>query len=133
MEELDLCMQKQNINYTSVRESIYKIFLEKRHIALSANEIVKILNQKYPKKVSLNTVYRHLRVFLECNLILSVHDNVKTTYYFLSSKNSVFQICTQCFEVQQTNIKVCYEFQDADFLTLHKKCEKCLLNLNKGS
>ncbi len=133
MEDLYLCMQKQNINYTSVRESIYKLFLEKKHVALSATEIVNILNQKYPKKISINTVYRHLRVFLECKLILSVHDNVKTTYYFLSTKNSVFQICTQCSQVQKTDREVCHEFQDADFITVHKKCKKCLLNLNKGS
>ena len=60
MKKLLECMKNKRVNYSQTRELIYKL-LENSSECLSVQEIVELANKDYPKRIPINTVYRHLR------------------------------------------------------------------------
>jgi len=71
MYKLEKCIKNKRVNYSQTRELIYKI-LENSSECLSVQEIVDLVNEEYPKRILINTVYRHLRFFIECELVFSI-------------------------------------------------------------
>ena len=99
------------------------------HDCLSVSQILNTLSDTYPKKVSLNTVYRHLNLFVSCKLAVMLQDDYKKAYYCLTQEEpSAFIICTKCNRVGKLTALSCSltrEFKDSEFITIHKKCQKC--------
>ncbi|MEA1892023.1 MAG: transcriptional repressor [Campylobacterota bacterium] len=125
MDKLQKCVDEKKVNNSRTREIIYKI-LYKSDECLNIDQIVEISSTVYPKKISINTIYRHLRFFMENELIFVVQNNLKVTYYCLCSDNtSLLHICTKCNSIKKINSSLANEFLDSDFITIHKKCKEC--------
>jgi len=134
MHSLFNCIKKYNINYSESREIVYKI-LKNSSDCLSVSKIRKIIKDDYKKNISLNTIYRHLTLFDSCSLINIIQDDYKKSYYCLKSEKTMFfLVCTKCkrvIKLNRNNFVNCDEINkinDLDFVTLHKKCEKCNKN-----
>jgi len=80
IDKLRQCIEKKRVNHSHSREVIYKVLRESTE-CLSVAEIVALVADEYPKKISLNTVYRHLRFLTECELIFMIQDDLKKAYY----------------------------------------------------
>ena len=125
MYKLEKCIKNKRVNYSQTRELIYKI-LENSSECLSVQEIVDLANEEYPKRIPINTVYRHLRFFIECELAFSIQDDLKKAYYCLcKDEATIVMVCSECNSIKKTDIKVCDELKNSDFITIHKKCESC--------
>ena len=127
-EALEKCIKRKNIKHSQAREAIYKVLQESNRCLMVA-DIADRLVGSYPKKISINTIYRHLNLFLDCELVLVVQDDFKRAYYTIKEeKVMVFRVCLRCNGVKKLNIDekyICDEFKDAEFITIHKRCEKC--------
>jgi len=135
LEKLYQCTDGKKINYSQAREAIYKVLLESDD-CLSVPDILKEVAKVYPKKISLNTVYRHLNLFVDCNLAAAIQDNFKKAYYCcLLDDSVVFNVCSKCNFVGRVplnsqkilNAKSLLGDDDRAFITLHKQCENCIL------
>jgi Fe2+ or Zn2+ uptake regulation protein len=129
IEKLHKCIKEKGVNHSHSREAIYTILL-KADSFLTVSQIEKELAEAYPKKVSLNTLYRHLSFFSECNLVITIQDSYKRAYYSLAKEQPmIFRICPKCNGVKKISIDT-GDLSDCltgtDFVTLHKKCKKCL-------
>lgn len=82
-KQLDMCIRKKSLNYSSVREVVLKEILESNE-ALCSEEVHKRVNKRVQKKVSYNTVYRVLRLFEECGIVLTVQSDIKKTHFCLA-------------------------------------------------
>ena len=125
IDKLQQCIEKKRVNNSHSREIIYKILSESTE-CLSVAEILDLAADEYPKKISLNTVYRHLRFLIECELIFMIQDDLKKAYYCLCRDEvDIFEICPKCNKVKKIEIKICDAMKTSEFITLHKKCKKC--------
>lgn len=70
----------KKINQSRVREAVYRVLTESKDKCLSVNDILKELLSIYSKKVSINTVYRHLNLFISCELALIIQDDFITLH-----------------------------------------------------
>lgn len=126
MEKLKKCVEKRKMNYSQSREVIYKI-LRTNDECLSVANILKISLNYYPKKISINTIYRHLKFFMDCELIFTLQDDLKKAYYCLHrDRVDIFEICPRCNKIKKIDLDICKEIQDIEFITLHKKCKNCI-------
>jgi len=127
-EALEKCIKRKNIKHSQAREAIYRV-LQESDRCLMVSEIVEALIDVYPKKISINTIYRHLNLFVDCELVLVVQDDFKRAYYTIKEeKVMVFRVCLRCNGVKRLNIdeaSICDEFKDAEFITVHKRCQRC--------
>ncbi|MCK4441608.1 MAG: transcriptional repressor [Sulfurovaceae bacterium] len=135
--KFDECIRRNKVNHSHAREAIYKVFLENINKFLSVSELRKKLLESYPKKISVNTVYRHLNLFVSCNILLLVQDDNKKAYYILVDKEvPLFEICPNCQSVDIPKVspeqeKVLIEILEpkknrkASFIVLHKACKRC--------
>ncbi|WP_294967180.1 transcriptional repressor [Sulfurimonas sp.] len=128
IEKLNECIKSKKANHSRSREVIYNLLLNSNE-CLSVSQITKELSQTYPKKLSLNSLYRHLNFFIESELVIVIQDDYKRAYYHLKENNPMFfNICTNCTNIKKLDYKeisASSEFIDAEFITIHKKCEKC--------
>nr|WP_321268397.1 transcriptional repressor [uncultured Sulfurimonas sp.] len=133
IEKLNECIKIKRANHSRAREALYEILLNSDE-CLNVSEITKKLSQNYPKKISLNSLYRHLNFFIDCELVVAIQDNHKRAYYHLKDSNLMtFCICTKCssvFKVNSQNIIPYIKNIDAEFITIHKICNKCNTNSN---
>ena len=134
LEKLYKCTDGKKINYSQAREAIYKVLLESDD-CLSVPDILKEVAKVYPKKISLNTVYRHLNLFVDCNLAAAIQDNFKKAYYCcLLDDYMIFNVCSKCNFVGRVhlnpqkilNAKSLLGDDDRAFITLHQQCENCI-------
>ena len=127
-EVLEKCIKRKNIKHSQAREAIYKV-LQESDSCLMVSDIAKRLIESYPKKISTNTIYRHLNLFVDCELVLVVQDDFKRAYYTIKEDRvMVFRVCLRCNGVKRLNIDekyICNEFKDAEFITIHKRCQRC--------
>lgn len=133
----EACLARKKVNHSRAREAIYRLFLESKNVFMSVAELHKKLDSYYPKKVSVNTVYRHLSLFVSCNLLLLLQDDNKKAYYILvDDEVPVFTICPKCQivgveKVTEKQRKIlaemifCTEKEKAPFVVLHKTCKQC--------
>lgn len=77
---------RNDLNYSSVREVVLREIAESEK-GLCATQIHIQVNDKIQKKVSYNTVYRVLRLFEECKIVVTIQSNAKKTHYFLANKD----------------------------------------------
>ncbi|MCD4667195.1 MAG: transcriptional repressor [Sulfurimonas sp.] len=125
MDKLQKCIDEHKVNNSRTREIIYKILL-KSDECLDINQIIEEATNLYPKKISINTIYRHLRFFIDCKLVFSLQDNLKVAHYCLcKDEASVFCICTKCNSIKRVDSQLQAELLDSDFVTIHKKCKEC--------
>jgi len=128
MHKLQDCIDKKRINVSRTREVIYKILLESTE-CLSVTQIIQSASELYPKKISLNTVYRHLKLFSECGLAVVIQDDMKKAYYCIKEDDILFfKICPICNNVKRLDISKltqCDIFEKSDFITVHKRCKAC--------
>lgn len=131
------CLEKKKVNHSHAREAIYRILLDNINQFMTVASIHKKLELNYPKKVSLNTLYRHLNLFVSCDLVLLIQDDNKKAYYIVVDDEApIFAICPKCqsvgfAKVTEDQRKVLSEMiqpkkhHKSPFVTLHKVCEKC--------
>lgn len=141
LDELYRCMSEKKVNYSQARESIYGVLLESDD-CLSVAEILEKVVEIYPRKISLNTIYRHLNLFVDCKLVAAIQDNFKKAHYchLTQDKPRVFNICSKCNYVgrvtidSQKRVEVNFLLGDdqAAFVTLHKTCEDCIFKRREG-
>jgi Fe2+ or Zn2+ uptake regulation protein len=62
MHKLQDCIDKKCINLSRSREVIYRILLDSNE-CMGVTQIIHSASELYPKKISLNTIYRHLKLF----------------------------------------------------------------------
>jgi len=129
LERLNECIEKRRANHSRAREAIYNVLMHSSE-CLSICDIVKELSDAYPKKISLNTLYRHLNFFIECKLIIVIQDDFKRAYYHLrESSPMTFCVCTKCASVSKLNLVNSIDLKlidNVEFITFHKKCNKCI-------
>jgi Fe2+ or Zn2+ uptake regulation protein len=129
MKKLQDCIEKKGIHTSRSRECIYKLLKENSN-CMSAEEILEKAKELYSVKLSLNTLYRHLKLFLECDLIVALQSDTKKAYYSLKSSQVIcFSICSESQSVSKVDIKVenlPLEIQNADYLCIYKKCSECV-------
>jgi Fe2+ or Zn2+ uptake regulation protein len=128
IEKLDKCIKNKRANHSRAREAVYNILLNSDE-CLNVSQIAKELSITYPKKLSQNSLYRHLSFFIECDLVIVIQDDFKRSYYYLKDSNLMsFCICTNCTGIKILNsedIMLYPEFKDAEFITIHKRCKRC--------
>ena len=131
MERLYECMKRKKVNNSRAREAIFQVLLDS-HECLSVSVIMDRIAKSYPKKISINTVYRHLNLFIECDIAIVIQDDFKRAYYCLKEETlMIFKLCPTCNNVQKVDEGhrlTCDEFEGTEFVTLHKKCKKCKKN-----
>ncbi len=127
-EALEKCIKRKNIKHSQAREAIYKV-LQDSNRCLMVSDIADRLIESYPKKISTNTIYRHLNLFVDCELVLVVQDDFKRAYYTIKEDRvMIFRVCLRCNGVKELNMDenlICDEFKDTEFITIHKRCPKC--------
>ncbi|WP_324172940.1 transcriptional repressor [Sulfurimonas sp.] len=132
INNLNNCIKRNRANHSRVREAIY-ILLMNSDECLNVSQIIKELSTSYPKKLSQNTIYRHLNFFIECKLVIVIQDDFKRAYYYLKENTPMlFCICTTCTRVTKLPINESVElkeFTDAEFITIHKICNECNLKI----
>ncbi len=138
LDKYELCLEKKKVNHSRAREAIYRIFLDFENTFMSVLMLHKKLDEYYPKKVSINTVYRHLNLFVSCDLVLLLQDDNKKAYYILVDSDApVFNICPKCQAIgveevtAQQQKMLCQMLKPtnhhkATFVVLHKICERCM-------
>ena len=138
LTKFETCLKNNKVNHSHAREAIYKVFLENINIFLPVSELVKKLTLSYAKKISVNTIYRHLNLFVSCDIVLLVQDDNKKAYYILVDKETpTFEICPKCQSVHVASVnseqqKILNEILQPNkhrkmpFVVLHKTCNKCL-------
>ncbi|HIC77702.1 MAG TPA: hypothetical protein EYP02_00840 [Sulfurovum sp.] len=130
ISKLYKCMEKKKVNNSQAREAIYNILM-KEDDCMTVSDITKKLSTAYAKKVSLNTIYRHLTFFAECGLVMVIQDDYKKAYYCITDeKAKAFSICTKCNELSKvvnvSEIEILLKkLSKEEFITLHAKCHKC--------
>ena len=137
LEKFEACLEKKKVNHSHAREAIYRILLENINHFMTVAHIQKELEVSYPKKVSLNTIYRHLNLFVSCDLVLLIQDDNKKAYYIVVEDEApIFTICPKCQAVGFASVnseqrKVLSEMMQPNkhhkspFITLHKLCKRC--------
>lgn len=124
------CIKSKKINYSEAREALYMVLINTDE-CLSVAAIVKRLNSAYHRKVSLNTIYRHLTLFVDCGLVVVVQDDYKKAYYTLTgSRAHVFTICPKCNDItilKETDFlkDLLGQLDNREFMSIHKKCQGC--------
>lgn len=126
MERLYKCLNSKKVNHSRAREVIFQVLLDSDE-CLSVSEIMDRVVKSYPKKISINTVYRHLNFFVECSIAIVIQDDFKRAYYALKDNAlMIFELCPRCNSVKKINQNFsCEEFNDVEFVTLHKRCNRC--------
>ena len=128
LKKLQNCIEKSSSNISRAREAIYRLLLNSEE-CLSVSQMLEQLSEEYPKKISQNTLYRHLGYFIECKLVLAIQDNYKKAYYYINDETIVgFCICTVCNSVTKLNLAqytLCEQFKNVEFITIHKECRDC--------
>ena len=129
MKRLYQCIETKRVNQSQAREAIYRVLMKAEDQCLSVGEILEQLSHVYPKKVSLNTVYRHLNLFVSCKLAVMLQDDFKKAYYCLTGEDPLaFIICRKCNRIEKcvsNPVKLMSELESTDFVTIHKKCKGC--------
>ena len=130
ISKLHKCMEVKKVNNSLAREAIYNILMQEND-CMSVSDIVKALKEVHHRKVSLNTIYRHLTLFVECDLVMVIQDDLKKAYYCLTDEDSkVFRICPKCNAVAKMLNKeymtdILKTLENSEFITIHKRCETC--------
>lgn len=128
VEKLNEYIKNKRANNSRAREAIYNLLLESDE-CLNVAQILKKLSVTYPKKISQNTLYRHLNFFINGNLAIVIQDDLKRAYYYIKQDVLMtFCICTRCNNVTKLNLDHTtshHELKTADFITVHKVCSKC--------
>jgi len=129
VKRLYQCMEAKRVNQSYAREAIYRVLLDAEEQCLCVDGIIKRVSDVYPKKVSLNTVYRHLNLFVSCKLAVMLQDDFKKAYYCLTEEEPLaFVICRKCHKIEKcisTPAQLMGELESTDFITIHKKCKGC--------
>jgi len=132
MERLYKCLNSKKVNHSRAREVIFQVLLDSDE-CLSVSAIVDRVTKNYPKKISINTIYRHLNLFVECSIAVVIQDDFKRAYYALKDNGlMIFELCPRCNSVKKTEINqnfFCEKFNEVEFVTLHKRCKRCKTNL----
>lgn len=130
IEKLNECIKHKKANTSRAREAIYNLLLNSDE-CLNVAQILKRLSVVYPKKISQNTLYRHLNLFMDCDLVVVIQDDFKRAYYSIKQdKGMVFNVCTKCNSINKIDLNhlTSYpELQNAEFITIHQLCNKCKL------
>ena len=128
IEKLSDCIKNKNVNISRAREAIYNLIISSEE-CLNVAQIIKLLPEYYPKKISQNTLYRHLNFFLECNLVIMLQDDFKRSYYYPKQQLfMIFSVCIHCNKVARLDVDtscIHNEFPTAEFITVHKLCSLC--------
>ena len=130
MNKLYKCIEEKKVNNSQARETIYALLMNEGK-CMSVAEIIHKLSEVDSRKISLNTVYRHLTFFAECALVMVIQDDHKKAYYCLSDeKAKAFAICSKCNYLTQIKgveaiDNVLKNLECSEFITIHKRCEKC--------
>jgi len=130
MSKLYECIKTKKVNNSQAREAIYEVFL-KADNCMSVAQLNNDLKQSYPRKMSLNTIYRHLTLFVECGLVMVIQDDFKKAYYCLTGeKAKAFAICPKCNYLSTIKgvepiEKILDTLSSTEFITIHKRCESC--------
>lgn len=123
------CVESRKVNQSQAREAIYRVLMDAEDECLSVSRILDELSAIYSKKISLNTVYRHLNLFVSCKLAVMLQDDNKKAYYCLTGEKPLtFIICTKCNSIEKISTKQSHlidDLESSDFIALHKKCSKC--------
>ena len=127
-KKLDEVIKNKGVNHSRAREAIFKLLVEEDKL-LCVSKIITLLAQTYPKKISHNTLYRHLNFFAENDLVIILQDNYKRAYYCIKDDEcKSFTVCPKCniinkLSTSHIDIRNCDK--DIDYITIHKKCKKC--------
>lgn len=137
LTKFEICVKRHQVNHSHARVAIYKIFKENVNLFLSVKDLEKKLLEQYPKKISVNTIYRQLNLFISCDILLLIQDNNKKAYYILVNKEApIFEICPNCQSIDTAKVshaqeKVLTEIlkdkqtRKAPFIVLHQACHRC--------
>ncbi|MEA1955520.1 MAG: transcriptional repressor [Campylobacterota bacterium] len=124
MDRLQKYIDNKKVKYSFSRELIYKILLNEND-CLTVCMITEKLNDRYLQKVSKNTIYRHLRFFIEYDLAFTIEVSDKAYYCLYKKEQMVFSICTKCNMVEKIEIDLPNELREYSYVTLHKNCKNC--------
>ncbi len=131
IDKLYTCIKENKVNTSYAREAIYSLLMESE-ACLSVADITRKLEEGNSKKISLNTIYRHLTFFIKCKLAIVVQDDFKKSYYILTTdKARIFSLCTKCNKIDLLDAK-CHNgellehLKNFEFVTVHKRCIRCI-------
>lgn len=132
INDLQRCIEKHKANNSQAREVIFRVLLD-ADACLNVADILAATKERCPKKISLNTVYRHLNFFVECGLVIALQNESKKAFYCILDPNSkIFTMCPKCGLIRKINKdgEACSflgeEYTQAEYITIHKKCERCI-------
>lgn len=128
MKRLKEVLLQEGTNNSKAREIIYKILLQSDEI-LNVSQILDKLWENSTKRISQNTLYRHLNFFSKHNLVIVLQGNLKKSYYFINKGNCpCFKVCPKCNKIEKINssLKLCEEHIDSDYIILYQICKNCL-------
>jgi len=124
------CINRKKVNNSQAREAIYKVFL-KSESCMSVADISIKLQETYVRKISLNTIYRQLTLFVECGLVIVIQDDHKKAYYTLTGeKAKIFSLCTKCKRLSMLKDvsdmeSILIKLDNNEFITMYGKCKRC--------
>ena len=128
-KKLDQIIKEKGINHSRAREAIYRLLVESNKL-LCVPKIIKLLEQTYPKKISHNTLYRHLNFFTKNDLVIVLQDNYKRAYYCIKDdKCKSFSVCPKCNKIDKLEINIQLDddenIDEIEHITVCKKCPLC--------
>lgn len=135
MKKLYECLKRKKINNSRAREVIYDVLSNSKE-CMSVASISDAANARYPKKISLNTIYRHLGLFIDCKLAVMIQDDYKRAFYCLAEDDTMlFSLCPTCNGLTKESIdkkqrgdinQLLTSKNICQFITLHEYCNRCV-------
>lgn len=127
LKKLNEIVTKQRANHSEAREAIYTILLKSKDV-LSVADMSALLTKNYAKKISQNTLYRHLNFFSDNNLVIVLQDQQKRAYYYINNEECpCFRVCSKCNLIKKLDKPIgLHEInKECDYVTIHHKCKMC--------
>lgn len=127
LQKLHDVTKTQRVNKSEAREVIYHILAQRDNV-VSVVDLLKYIAKNYTKKISQNTLYRHLNFFSENGLVIVLQDRLKRAYYYINDDECpCFRICTKCTTIEKVVKPESFDkpFGNCDYVTIHQKCKSC--------
>jgi len=127
LKRLEKCVKRRHLSTSRTREIIYKILKDEKEKCFSIKDISTKAEEVYPKSISINSIYRHLNLFVQCDLISVIQTDSKKSYYcFKDEETPVFEICTSCLCIKKSNnLQITTTKEKIFQIIVYKKCFTC--------
>ncbi|BCD68716.1 transcriptional repressor [Nitratiruptor sp. YY09-18] len=123
--DIDTCLKKRGLKGKKIKEAIIEI-LNKSSQPLAAEEILARIEEFPIRKPTLNTIYRSLRILMECQIIKSVTIENRKVFTMKTYKYEVCHICGEIIHFEELkNQPECSSENKPNGIVFYAVCKFC--------